>query len=460
MKRLWTTLAASSLAAGMVTLNPVPANAGYMSVYVYSYENPTVANRDVSLEGDAYGSCTISKMAWNYGDGNSESFSTSSNYSYRDHVWETTGDKTVSFSATDTCGNTATKVFTQHVVADSAPVAAFSTAVNGLTVYADPDGSTDTDPTPIYEYEWDFGDGNWDYTSPNTAGGIATHKYTKAGTYTVTMYAYDTEWNQSNAVTHQVTVGTASNPCTITGTSGNDTLVGTPGNDVICGLAGDDKIEGGGGNDTIYGGPGTDAASYAHSPKGVVANLTTASATGQGTDQFYEVENLVGSNYADKLDGDAGNNVLNGGGGSDLLFGQDGKDTLIGGAGNDTLGGNGGNDSLSGGTGADTAHYGANTTGVTVNLTTGIATGDGTDTLASIENVFGSRGPDKLTGNLLANELRGNGANDVLVGLNGADKLYGAGGMDTLTGGVGTDLCDGGTEIDTAITCETKLNFP
>jgi Ca2+-binding RTX toxin-like protein len=53
---------------------------------------------------------------------------------------------------------------------------------------------------------------------------------------------------------------------------------------------------------------------------------------------------------ANRVTGNAGNNVLSGGGGND---------TLVGGAGNDSLRGDEGNDTLEGGAGADTLVGGA-----------------------------------------------------------------------------------------------------
>ena len=90
--------------------------------------------------------------------------------------------------------------------------------------------------------------------------------------------------------------------------------------------------------------------------------------------------------------GGSGDDVMDGGIGADHLMGQAGNDTLIGGAGIDIL---------DGGLGTDTVNYAAAAAGVTVNLTTGIASNDGdgaNDTLTGIENVTGSASGDTLTG--------------------------------------------------------------
>ena len=170
---------------------------------------------------------------------------------------------------------------------------------------------------------------------------------------------------------------------TVTGTPGDDVLNGTPGNDVIDGLGGNDTIRGQGGNDVICGGAGSDTASFAGSAALIDADLALGTATGQGSDTLYGIENLEGSAYSDKLKGDAGPNRfiglagadaisgfggadwMDGGQGSDKLYGHADKDTLLGGAANDLLSGGADIDSLDGGDGTDTCGGDATDTPVT-----------------------------------------------------------------------------------------------
>ena len=168
--------------------------------------------------------------------------------------------------------------------------------------------------------------------------------------------------------------GTA-NAETISGTSGDDVICAGGGNDTVNGLGGNDTLKGEDGNDTLLGGIGndsldgglgTDTASYSASLTAVVASLATNSATGEGSDSFLGVENLLGSPKADALTGSAANNRLDGGGGADTELGGSGSDTVIGSGGPDTLKGEdgndtvdskdgvNGNDSLAGGAGTDT----------------------------------------------------------------------------------------------------------
>jgi len=77
-------------------------------------------------------------------------------------------------------------------------------------------------------------------------------------------------------------------------------------------------------------------------------------------------------------------------------------------------------------------------------LRTGIATGHGTDSLAGIENVLGTRVHDILIGDSRANVLAGSyRGEDTLVGGGGNDWLRAgdATPRDSLDGGRGTDRC-------------------
>ncbi|MCY1288334.1 RTX calcium-binding nonapeptide repeat (4 copies) [compost metagenome] len=106
-------------------------------------------------------------------------------------------------------------------------------------------------------------------------------------------------------------------------------------------------IQAGAGNNVLNGGSGSDTLSYASATAAVTANLTvtTAQATGgSGVDTLLNFEHLIGSNYHDRLTGNALANTLNGGAGNDTLNGGAGNDMLIGGTGTDTLFGSSGAD--------------------------------------------------------------------------------------------------------------------
>jgi Ca2+-binding RTX toxin-like protein len=139
---------------------------------------------------------------------------------------------------------------------------------------------------------------------------------------------------------------------------------------------------------------------------------------------------------------------INGTSGNDTLFGNGGDDIIIGRDGNDILGGGAGNDVLDGGADIDTATYVTATSGVTVDLnilTPQDTGGAGTDTLTSIENIFGSTFSDALIGDANANSLFGAEGDDTLTGGLGSDRLSGGAGADHF---VYTSTADGGTIAD------------
>lgn len=129
---------------------------------------------------------------------------------------------------------------------------------------------------------------------------------------------------------------------------GDDHLNGHEGNDALLGDLGDDHLNGGSGNDQLNGGEGNDWAYYTSGlNSGVVVNLnveTQQQTYGAGLDTLLDIENIVGSFYADALGGDEGANELRGEGGGDWLFGRGGNDDLNGGSGDDDLWGGAGND--------------------------------------------------------------------------------------------------------------------
>src|SRR6266508_2291173 len=201
----------------------------------------------------------------------------------------------------------------------------------------------------------------------------------------------------------------------ICGGKGNDTLVGGGGVDLLGGEAGKDKLASGAGFDFLVGGPGGDAlnggtgigdmASFFGAPGPMTVDLTAGNATGDGSDTLSGVEDIDGSRFDDVITGSAGSN---------FLFGETGNDTLSGSDGNnDGLWGGDGNDTLDGGLGGqDFASFSFWAAGVTVSLTTGTATGGGTDTLAHIEDLEGSRHDDSLTGDAGTNVLFSTPGND------------------------------------------------
>jgi Ca2+-binding RTX toxin-like protein len=182
-------------------------------------------------------------------------------------------------------------------------------------------------------------------------------------------------------------------------------------------------FQGQGGNDQITGN-GATQVQYGNATSGVTITIGaggTGSASGDGSvgiDTFTGgVNSASGGNSADSYN----------------ASGFVGFNSFQGVAGDDTITGNGSTQIL----------YNSATAGVSVNLSTGMATGDasvGTDTITGgVNSVFGSNFNDALIGS---------SGNDLLNGGNGGDDtLAGGGGNDSLTGGAGADTfvyADGG----------------
>ncbi|MFD0915795.1 hypothetical protein ACFQ14_05185 [Pseudahrensia aquimaris] len=155
------------------------------------------------------------------------------------------------------------------------------------------------------------------------------------------------------------------------GTAGDDVLIGTHRDEIFSGGAGADIMDGGGGSDT---------ATYIASAAGVTVNLITGTGTG----------------------GDAEGDMLTG------------IENLIGSTSDDTFTANDQPNRLDGRAGSDTVSYENSSAGVTVDLTTGAASGGDAegDTLLRIENLIGSAHNDSLTGNVADNTLTGGAGND------------------------------------------------
>ncbi|MFN7318761.1 MAG: DUF642 domain-containing protein, partial [bacterium] len=120
---------------------------------------------------------------------------------------------------------------------------------------------------------------------------------------------------------------------------GNDTLFGGAGIDQLYSGGGNDTLGGGAGADYIDGGVGTDTVSYAASSTGETINLNNnrqASAGEANGDWLANIENVIGSAFADTLTGNSGNNVLDGGAGN-TFTGSDSNDSYAGNTGNDSI---------------------------------------------------------------------------------------------------------------------------
>jgi Ca2+-binding RTX toxin-like protein len=358
--------------------------------------------------------------------------------------------------------------------------------------------------------------------------GLGGNDFIDGGTSLPTNVAVVSYGNSTTGVTVNLAQGWASD-----GWGGQDTLInidtvnGSPNADFLTGGSSSSQIiaaghfeqfDGGSGNDTIDGGEGTDRASYQSATASVTVTLGEgvgpgAASGGSGNDVLYNIEQIRGSNYADTLNGNSGDNAFEGLGGNDTIHGGDGIDTIRfdqsiaavsvtfsgvtegsgtagdggftgfaagadafdgieavrGSDGNDTLTGNigdqilegmAGNDTIDGGsngTEGDTLSYGQSLSGVTVILNAGAATvtdsWGGTDTVTNMENIRGSHFADTLTGDANANIINAQGGNDTLTGGGGDDTIHGGFGLDTAVySGLSTDYTVSAMQLDGSYT--------
>ena len=233
---------------------------------------------------------------------------------------------------------------------------------------------------------------------------------------------------------------------TIVGTSGSDSIEGTSGHDVIAALAGDDRIRGRGGTDVIcggrgsdqikghgdllggagddeikgtwvadsfYGGPGDDSihggpivdgqgyqpdeVNFTFAAAGVRADLSTQTATGEGTDELHGIEDIYGSPHADVLIGMGITRFVTGGG-DDIVIGA--------------------------GAGYDLLDFRPAPRGIDVDLQAGTGSGWGNLTITGIDNINGSLFGDRLVGSAGRNEIIGDNGTDHLQGGDGRDFLF------------------------------------
>ncbi len=263
---------------------------------------------------------------------------------------------------------------------------------------------------------------------------------------------------------------------TIRGDDGDNVLNGRNGDDFIRGRQGNDVLIGGAGNDTLNGNQGEDRFIVTSIDEtdvfdgGQDTNDETGSAdlaTGDTVDlsglmegvfvdldqefagianpglsqdgfirnigsigggeitfeaDLIDVENVFGTEFADRLFGNAEDNVLTGLGGDDVFHGF------------------GGSDIIDGGEGTDLVLFNQALESIDADLTEGfVIVGDDTSTLVAIENLNGGNFDDTIRGDDGDNVLNGRDGNDLIRGRQGDDTLIGGAGSDTLDGNQGDD---------------------
>jgi Ca2+-binding RTX toxin-like protein len=226
---------------------------------------------------------------------------------------------------------------------------------------------------------------------------------------------------------------------TIVGTTGDDTLEGTTGPDLIQGLEGNDLLIGHGGGDQLQGDAGNDVIVVFEAADEAIE------AVGAGFDTVYtygdyqlsggsEIERLsavdwrfttplqlIGNEFANLIEGNAGDNFLDGGAGADTMVGFGGDDIYLVDNSNDVVVEYG-----DAGSEIGRRRYGIDTVYTTVDYTLG------TGSFVEILSIFdrNSTAPLQLVGNELDNVIEGNAGANFLRGAGGADSLFGFDGDD------------------------------
>jgi Ca2+-binding RTX toxin-like protein len=285
------------------------------------------------------------------------------------------------------------------------------------------------------------------------------------GKNTVNTVLNSVNLSTSSGFTNLVYIGKGS--FTGVGSADDNSIAGSTANDSIDGFSGNDSIAGGGGSDTLIGGVGNDSivgdsdglatVSYAYVgvnnavTTGITASMAVGSynltvAANGDVDQLVNIENIIGTKFADSILGDSA------------------KNSLAGGDGNDTLSGGLGNDILDGGANIDIADFTYLAAGSTLTLTATTANGlnfaanggsNDSDTLYNFEAFRLGSGNNKVdlsasTATTLGFTVDGSlGASDTIIGGAGNNSLVGGQNGDSFQGGTGSDSFDGGAGNDT-----------
>jgi PKD repeat protein len=182
----------------LLALTLAPAAQAAPTVSVSASPSTVRVNGTVGLTASATPAdgTTIASVAWNFGDGSGASDGLS-----QSHAYGSTGPKTITFTATDSNGESGSASDTVQVVGD--PVASFgsSPATPNIGAAVTFDGSGSSDPGgAIRSYAWDFGDGT------SGTGAKPAHAYGSGGDKTVTLTVTADLDGRTASVSHTVHV--------------------------------------------------------------------------------------------------------------------------------------------------------------------------------------------------------------------------------------------------------------
>jgi hypothetical protein len=159
-------------------------------------------------------------------------------------------------------------------------------------------------------------------------------------------------------------------------------------------------------------------------------SINTIDATKLTIDSFTQIENAIGGDGNDFIQGNASANTIEGMRGNDTLVGWAGNDLITGGAGNDSIDGGEGIDTLivSGTFQNYTIQYDSTTLKYSIEAKTG---NEGKDTFSNIEFIRFSDKAVQLSTIVLGTTFNGSNINETITGTLGDDTINGSGGTDT-----------------------------
>ncbi len=322
-----------------------------------------------------------------------------------------------------------------------------------------------------YEFETSWLNGAGGPISVDMAAGTVTD--TQGGTDTFT----GIEQIDGSEFADTMTAAGTDGGIELHGLDGNDTLIGSAGNETLRGNMGNDLLIDRGGSDIFDGGDGLDTlrlSSVGLTDETFTVDVDLNNGT-QGTSSLDADDDILISIENYEYFGVFNMNII-GSDNANLLSSDSGNDTLIGGAGDDTLSGGAGDDILIGGVGLDIVEMDIGESDATIieengtfivqsilgrdhlNGIEAIVFNDGTVTLTPQgQTLIGIDGPDALTGNEGDDNIFGLGGNDTLDGAGGNDNIgagdgddvvFGGGGNDNMGGGLGNDIMEGGADDD------------
>ncbi|MEJ0075773.1 MAG: tandem-95 repeat protein [Alphaproteobacteria bacterium] len=366
-------------------------------------------------------------------------------------VYEPSGDLTITANTLKGAGGAGQTVGLDLTDVDPAVTVTVTNNAFGATGFGLVDG------TDAYTFDGTIGLGSDPVMSGNTFTGITQNGIFLDPEFVVFPPAFSTNTAFTETGTQFDDVLHGSNGAdNFSGGAGADDLMGRLGIDTINGGAGNDTItwRAGDGNDSIDG--GNNGAPHSDDDTlEVVANGHDLTLTANGSSFTVAQDDAAATNTATVTEVEDVHITLNGGENITLVgdftaagvnvnsivvdgsAGTTGETVdarnlssnqhidFKGGSGNDTFieSNAGGNDSFNGGDGVDTVDYSHATGPVTVNLSSGTATGAGTDTLTNVENAIGTGGNDSFIGNSKDNAFTGGGGTDT-VHFSGSQSGY------------------------------------